>query len=50
VLFCDLRSETCPHCRSQVSINKLVKLFLQVDPNARVSWNRKTDEEIKTLK
>lgn len=44
------RSETCPHCRSQVSINNLVKLFLQVDPHARVSWDRKTDEEIETLK
>lgn len=50
MLFCVLRSETCPHCRSQVSINNLVKLFLQVDPHARVSWDRKTDEEIETLK
>ncbi|KAE9532132.1 hypothetical protein AGLY_010334 [Aphis glycines] len=43
------RSETCPHCRAQVSMNTLVKLFLQVDPHARVSWDRKTDEEIETL-
>ncbi|XP_022163732.1 PAX-interacting protein 1-like [Myzus persicae] len=44
------RSQTCPHCRSSVLENNLVKLFLQVDPNARVSWDRKTDEEINTLK
>lgn len=44
------RSKTCPHCRSSVLENNLVKLFLQVDPNARVTWNRKTDEEINTLK
>uniref|UniRef100_A0A2H8TDD8 PAX-interacting protein 1 n=1 Tax=Melanaphis sacchari TaxID=742174 RepID=A0A2H8TDD8_9HEMI len=44
------RSQTCPHCRSPVSENKLVKLFLQFDPNAQVSWDRKTDEEINKLK
>jgi len=50
MLFYVLRSETCPHCRAQVSMSTLVKLFLQVDPHARVSWDRKTDEEIETLK
>ncbi|KAL4091951.1 hypothetical protein QTP88_026550 [Uroleucon formosanum] len=44
------RSNTCPHCRSSVLENNLIKLFLQDDPNARVTWDRKTDEEINTLK
>ncbi|VVC40830.1 Zinc finger, RING-type,Zinc finger, RING/FYVE/PHD-type,BRCT domain [Cinara cedri] len=43
------RAHTCPHCRSAVTKNNLLKLFLQVDPNARVIWNRKTEEELNSL-
>ncbi|XP_015376185.1 PREDICTED: PAX-interacting protein 1-like isoform X2 [Diuraphis noxia] len=44
------RSKTCPHCRSLVLENNLVKLFLQVDSNAQEIWNRKTDDEINSLR
>ncbi|KAL5239337.1 hypothetical protein ACI65C_006747 [Semiaphis heraclei] len=43
-------SKTCPHCRSSVLENNLVKLFLQVDPSASEVRDRKTDEELNSLK
>ncbi|XP_022173995.1 PAX-interacting protein 1-like [Myzus persicae] len=44
------RSPSCPHCRSSVLENNVVKLFLQVDDNIRITRIRETDEEINTLK
>lgn len=44
------RSKTCPHCRSPVLENNLIKLFLQVDSNAQVTLADKKDETIFRLK
>lgn len=44
------RSHTCPHCRSIISKDNIIRLFLQVDPNAQPTWNKQVDEEIKSLR
>ncbi|XP_050524401.1 PAX-interacting protein 1-like [Daktulosphaira vitifoliae] len=44
------RAKTCPNCRSTVLENQLIKLFLQIDPNARIIWNRQIDDELQSLR
>lgn len=44
------RSQTCPNCRSTISQDQLIKLFLQVDNNARVILDQKANQEIVELR